>query len=91
MQQQHALLKFGKEFRGEIEKRWNQVVVTSRLAHVALVLVAVLAGLGTIFTYFRLDTATKGYYSGRLQFATGTAILGLVALGILLARWVPWL
>lgn len=91
MRQQHTLLKFGKDFRDEIERRWNQVVVTTRLAHVGLVLVAVLFGLGTIFSYFRLDTATKGYYSGRLQLATGTVILGLVAFGILVARWVPWL
>ena len=69
----------------------RQVKVTSRLAHVGLAVVAVLAGLGAVFTYLRLDTATKGYYSGRLQIATATVILGLVVLGVLVARWIPWL
>ena len=53
--------------------------------------VGILAGLATVFFYLRLDTATRGYYSGRLQFATGVIILGLVSLGILVARWIPWL
>ena len=29
--------------------------------------------LGTVFSYFKLDTATRGYYSGRLKLAAGTA------------------
>jgi hypothetical protein len=91
MIQQHALLEFRRDFREEIERRWNQAKVTSRLAHVGLAAVAILAGLATIFAYLRLDTATKGYYSGRLQIAAGAVILGLVALGILTARWIPWL
>jgi hypothetical protein len=91
MIQQHALLEFGDGFRREIEGRWKQVRVTSRLKLVGLAAVAILAGLATIFAYLRLDTATRGYYSGRLQFAAGAVILGLVALGVLVARWIPWL
>jgi hypothetical protein len=91
MIQQHALLEFGQDFREKIERRWNQVKVTSRLLQVSLAAAAILAGLATIFVYLRLDTATKGYYSGRLQIAAGAVILGLVALGILTARWIPWL
>jgi hypothetical protein len=90
MLEQHSLLEFGKEFRDEIDRRWNQVKVTSRLARVALAALAVLVGLAVVFSYLRLDTATKGYYSGRLQLATGVVILGLVALGVLVARWIPW-
>jgi hypothetical protein len=91
MIQQHALLEFGQDFREEIERRWKQVRVTSRLALVSLVAVAILAGLATVYAYLRLDTATRGYYSGRLQIAAGAVILGLVALGVLMARWIPWL
>ena len=47
--------------------------------------------LGTLFSYFRLDTATKGYYTGRLQFAAAAAILTLVAASVLLAKWIPWM
>ena len=90
MLQQHSLLEFGQEFRDEIDRRWQQVKVTSRLAHVALAAIAVLAGLAVVFFYLRLDTATQGCYSGRLQLAAGVVILGLVSLGILVARWIPW-
>jgi hypothetical protein len=91
MRKQHALLKFGQEFRAEIDRRYNQVVLTSRLAQVALLAASVLVGLGIVFVYLQIDTATRGYYTGRLQFTAGAVILGIVALGVLLARWVPWL
>jgi hypothetical protein len=91
MIQQHALLKLDKSFREEIDLRWNQVKVTSRLAQVTLVALGALLGLAVVFTYLRLDTFTKGYYSRRLQVAAGAVILGLVAMGVLLARWIPWL
>jgi hypothetical protein len=91
MLQQHALLEFGLDFQEEIKRRWNRVKVMTRLAHVSIAAVAILAGLATVFVYLRLDTATKGYYTGRLQIVAGAVILGLVALGILTARWIPWL
>ena len=43
----------------------------------------------------RLDTATKGYYSGRLQFLAVVAILALTAAGTLFANvnsdWIRWM
>ena len=45
----------------------------------------------TLFGYFKLDTATRGYYTGRLQFAAAAAILALVAASVLLAKWIPWM
>jgi len=91
MHQRHALLKFGPTFRDDIDLRWKHVKVTSRLKQVTLGLGAVLAALGTIFAYLRLDAAARGQFSGRLQFAAAAAILALVASGVLVARWIPWM
>jgi hypothetical protein len=37
-----------------------------------------LAFVGTVFGYLKLDTATRGYYSGRLRFVAGLALLAIV-------------
>lgn len=47
----------------------------------------VLLLLGTVLGYLKLDTATRGYYSGRLKFAAGTAAVSVVALSSVVA-WV---
>ena len=53
---------------------------------------AALLALGSVFGYFRLDNATRGYYTGRLQFMTAAAILAIVgARRASLARWIHWL
>jgi hypothetical protein len=61
MRQQHALLKFGKEFRDEIDRRWNQVVVTSRLAQVGLLAASVIVGLGIVFDCVCLPAGRHGH------------------------------
>jgi hypothetical protein len=91
MYQSHALLEFGPEFHRDIEQAWHQIVARARLAKLALAAVAVLGTLTLLFSYFHADTATRGFYSGRLKFVTAVAILGLIASGILLARSIPWL
>ena len=47
--------------------------------------------LSTMFSYFKLDTATRGYYTGRLQFAAAAAILTVIAASVLFANYVPWM
>jgi hypothetical protein len=39
----------------------------------------------------RLDNATRGYYTGRLQFMTAATILGVIGAGAVLAQWIHWL
>ena len=51
----------------------------------------VLGFLGLVFGYLKLDTATRGYYTGRLQIGALAAVLSLAAAGVLLARWIPWM
>jgi hypothetical protein len=91
MHQVHALLEFKPEFRAELDERWAQVTRYSRLTQVGLGSFALLALLSVVFGYFRLDNATRGYYTGRLQFLTAAAILAIVGVGVVAARWVVWM
>ena len=98
MHQKHALVKFGPEFRqlldsrrAVIDQRWRQMHQTGRVLAAALGFGLILAFLGVVFGYFRLDTATRGYYTGRLQFVSVVAILAVVVAGFLLAQRVPWM
>lgn len=92
MQQSHALLEFDTAFRKELDgrrqdldKQWRKHVVAGRLVGIALAFGVCLSLLGVVFGYFRIDTATRGYYTGRLQFTSATVILAVIVAGILLA------
>lgn len=91
MQQVHALLEFDPDFRQRITSQWHDLTAYYRLLQTGLVAGGALLFLGTIFSYFRLDNATRGYYTGRLQFMTAAAILAIVGSGAVLARWIYWL
>jgi hypothetical protein len=91
MHENFALLEFDPGFRNELDRRWTKVRATSRLAQTGLVSGAALLLLTSVFGYFRLDNATRGYYTGRLQFMTAAAILGIVGVGAVLAQWIHWL
>jgi hypothetical protein len=91
MHEQFALVEFGPDFRKELDARWTKVRATSRLAQTGLVSGAALALLASVFGYFRLDNATRGYYTGRLQFMTAAAILAVVGAGAVIAQWIHWL
>lgn len=91
MHQSHALLEFGPAFHQEVEQDWHQVMARTQLAKVALTGGAVLGMLVLMFGYFNADSATRGFYSGRLKFVTVVAILAVVATGLLIARSIPWL
>ncbi|MDP6446710.1 MAG: hypothetical protein QF805_23160, partial [Pirellulaceae bacterium] len=73
MYQSHRLLEFDNTFRREIDRRWQDVVATGRLLTLGLGSFGVLGLMGIAFGYLRLDTATKGYYTGRLQFLAAVA------------------
>ena len=86
MLQLHALLKFDGKHRGPIEAHYRDLVVQGRLRNTGLWSAMVLAMLGTCFTYFKLDTATRGYYSGRLKTAAAAVILALAGVVIYSVR-----
>ena len=76
----HAHVGFDHAFRQDLDQRWDEIVAMVRLGQTGLGAGVVLALLGTLFGYFRFDTATRGYYTGRLQFAAVAAILAVALL-----------
>lgn len=91
MHENFAMLEFGPDFRNDLDRRWTKVRATSRLAQTGLVSGGVLLLLSSVFGYFRLDNATRGYYTGRLQFMTAAAILAVVGAGAVISQWIHWL
>lgn len=91
MHENFALLEFDSKFRSELIRRWNQVRAKSRLASVAVFAGAALLLVASVFGYFRADNATRGYYTGRLQFMAAAAILAVVGFGTIINRSIPWL
>ena len=91
MHQLHALLHFDDCFRRSLDKYCAQVLKTDRLFRTGLFSGGTIGFLMIVLGYFKLDTATRGFYSRRLQFASAAAILTLVAVGVFLANKAPWL
>jgi hypothetical protein len=86
MHQTHALLEFGPSFNRHLEERWRTITVTGRTLRLGVIAAGVIFALSLVFGYFRADTATRGYYTTRLQLLTATGILALVAGGVVLFR-----
>lgn len=80
----HVLMKFDWVDRELVERAWRQSVVAHNLRYTGAGTALVLALLGTVFGYLKLDTATRGFYSGRLKLAAGTMLVAITTLGILL-------
>jgi hypothetical protein len=91
MHEYFALLEFDAEFRNELDRHWANVMATSRLEQTGLFAGAALLLVSSIFGYFRLDNATRGYYTRRLQVMTAAAILSVVGAGAVVAQWITWL
>ena len=91
MHSSYAQLRFDETFRDQTAMQWTHVKAKHRLIHTGLLGGGVLGLLVTVFGYFRLDHATRGFYTGRLQFVAGAAILALVLAGAIAWRAVPWL
>lgn len=67
----------GSEGRAELETRR---LIRNRIASLAIVFSGLLLLLGLSFVYLRLDHATRGFHSGRLQLLA--AFLGLAIVGV---------
>lgn len=91
MRQHHARLEFDKGFQSLLDERWKKMTAWSRLLQISLAGAGLFGLLGLMYGYFRVDTATRGYYTRRLQFAATAAILALIAAGVIMAKWIPWI
>ena len=77
--QQRALLDFNQDAANHFRGQWRQVVQQRRLLMLGVGAAVLLGLVGTVFAYLKTDTATRGYYTGRLRLAAGLAIVGLIA------------
>lgn len=98
MHQSHALLEIDAGFRKELDghradldRQWREMVATSRLFGSGIGIAFVICSLAVVFGYFKLDTATRGYYTGSLRFVAAAAILGLIVTVALLAFRIDWM
>ena len=83
MIQRHLKVEFDAAVKRQIVAGYREAVVSRRLAFTGIYSGLALACLGAMFGYLRLDTATRGYYSGRLKAATGAFLLAAAATGAL--------
>ncbi|MBI2823053.1 MAG: hypothetical protein HYX69_00015 [Planctomycetia bacterium] len=79
MKVMYARLEFDSRVRTQLQHMWRDKIVQRRLEETAGGAGAILLVLGTLFSYLKLDTLTRGYYTGRLRFAAGAVILATVA------------
>jgi hypothetical protein len=82
----YALLQFDKKLQDRIVREHEQALVQRRVGVTAGGMGLVIVVLGTLFGYLKLDTATRGYYSGRLKLAAAAVILTAIAAGALAAH-----
>lgn len=83
----HALLGFDKPF----ETRLRAVRVASRSMQIVAVGGATLALMMVAFAFLRLDRATRGLYTGRLQTWAVVACAVVVCVTGIVAYWIPWI
>jgi hypothetical protein len=86
MNQIHALLSFDDDARADFRRRWREAIVTNRLWYAGSGAGLVLALLGTLYGYLRLDHKTGGAHKGRLQLAA-TLVALVATAGVLVVRW----
>jgi hypothetical protein len=82
----HALLVFDRGVNQELERRYRESQISGRLASTGAGAAIVLGLIATLFGYLKLDTLTRGYYTGRLRAAAATAILALATIAGLLVH-----
>ena len=80
----HGLLVFDKNLRDEFRAEYQATKIRWRMLQAGGLAALVLVVIGTLFGYLKLDTATRGYYSGRLQLTAGALILAVVWAGYML-------
>lgn len=77
----HALLVFDRKTNARIDEAVQQRLAYERVGRLGAILAGVLAALGIVWAYLRLDLATEGRYRRRLRIAAAAAILAVVAAG----------
>jgi len=76
----HVLLEFDKTAKGLIERQCDEAVVLGRLGYVGTGLAAVLALLGVLYAWLKIDLATAGRYRARLTCGAVAVVLAVAAM-----------
>lgn len=88
MYEMHVLVEFDDAARRELAAMWHKERLDRRLAMTGTASGLVLLLLGTTFGYLKLDTATRGFYSGRLKLVAGAIVAGAGVVLVQLLRMV---
>jgi len=91
MHQWHTRLEFDDRFHRDLNADWQTVKATSRLMQFGFIGASLLGALGLLLGFFKADTATRGAHTRRLIVTTVVAVAGLIAAGVLVSRWIPWM
>ena len=82
---------FDKPFDQLVTNKWVEKRQQSRLIQYGLIAGASLLLIGFVFGGLRLNSATSGFYQGRLQFFVAIVILGVIAAGFYFGTKIDWL
>ena len=86
----HALLVFDPQAKAALQGQVRESRVLDRTAFVAVIAACVVALLGILLAYLKIDTATKGLYTSRLKVGA-VAATGLIGWAlIVMARHDPF-
>lgn len=79
MVHRHVLLRFDGAVNDHIRQMWKRSIVNERVAGVGTLGGGVLALVAMIYSYLRLDLATRGAYRRRIRWTAAAALLAMLA------------
>lgn len=86
-----AGIKFDDRFRAKAKIMWIEKRQKNRLVQHGLFAGVTLLLIGLIFGGLKLNSATSGFYQGRLQFFTAIVILVVIAAGVYFGSQIAWI
>jgi hypothetical protein len=86
----HVQLKLDTELYEIADLNWNRHLKKQRLFQIGLFSGSTLLILAVTFCYFRIDNASQGLYTGRLQIFSILCLLGVIAASVFLGRQIQW-
>ena len=79
MYETHVMLTLDQHARHVIEERLQSIEIGRRVRLAGAGAGLLLGLISTLWGYLKLDTASRGFYSGRLKLAAGAAAIALVS------------
>ncbi|MGE0534573.1 MAG: hypothetical protein AB7O68_06330 [Pirellulales bacterium] len=87
MYETHVMLSLDRRDRRVIEERLQSMEIDRRVHMASACAILVLGLIATLWGYLRLDTASRGYYSGRLKLGAAAVVSLVVGVALQVARW----